>query len=307
MLRFVMRRGRLCLKEQDGQAMVEFAIVLPLLLLLTVGTILMSVSFIQKSRMNGLSFSAARVQAVRRSDFNATDFVLRDYRDRSGQNWTQQIQVESTDGPGAQVRLSKTAERADVFANLVSGDPSPEQPTRLLVETRMPTEYPASGNLRRQTRNEVNYVMNGIDSLVDSKLNLVIRPLIDQRQMADQAATPEEKDNILGLGPPNRNIQLTYDEFAWGKAYSSHQESVDGSKFDDLQKQYEIFDKILSAGSQDTLDLILDSILPGASLIKKILGGLAEGAISGFQGDFIEAGESLNKANTSFYGGTEGS
>ena len=59
------------LQEQDGQGLVEFALVLPILLLLTLGTILLTLSYIQKARMNGLAFMSARVAIVRRANTDA--------------------------------------------------------------------------------------------------------------------------------------------------------------------------------------------------------------------------------------------
>ena len=53
------------LLEELGQGLVEFALVLPILLLLTLGTVLLTLSYIQKARMNGLAYMSARVASVR--------------------------------------------------------------------------------------------------------------------------------------------------------------------------------------------------------------------------------------------------
>ena len=55
------------IKDEKGNSLVEFALVLPMLLVLTVGGVYLSVSFSHKSIMNGVSFMQARAASVRQN------------------------------------------------------------------------------------------------------------------------------------------------------------------------------------------------------------------------------------------------
>lgn len=88
-------------EEEAGQSMVEFAIILPLLLLLTFGTIELSVFLSRQITLTGASFLAARAATVGGQDGNdpsrAASEVLGAYAEDSGQNWLKSI-VDGTSG-----------------------------------------------------------------------------------------------------------------------------------------------------------------------------------------------------------------
>lgn len=231
------------LREEAGQGLVEFALVLPILLLLTLGTILLTLSYIQKARMNGLAFMSARVAAVRRPDFDASDFTLKKYAEHSGQNWLNQVtaSVPATDFDKVAVQLSKPGERLDVLANLISGQAN--QPLDLVVQMQLPREY-NGGTLRPATFTQVDYRYNphGLGDL----LTLIPKSLLDTTQMADSPAPTNigERDQNLGLDPTSHNLESFYAKRNWSNAFKLNDEDPKGSDFASMQSTYANFKKI---------------------------------------------------------------
>lgn len=277
------------LKADDGQAMVEFAVVLPILLLLTVGTLLLTVSFIQKSRMNALAFMSARVGVVRRTDFQAADQTLKLYQERSKQAWVNQINIkeQTVENNHVVIRLAKPGERLDIFANLISGRPSSGDPASLEVSISQPIEYPETGSLRPKTISEVDYQYSNRSNVLNI-IGLIPNSLLDDRQMADPMSGGDDlKDELLGLKPPDKNLKWFYDDLDW-KILSSNQESASG-EFADLQDNYKLLDEIQKGGS--TMKFIFAKLFPMAD---KILGVVMVG-VENFEKSATKAADTLDQ------------
>jgi len=272
----MLKKLQACLKNEDGQGLVEFAVVLPILLLLTVGTLLLTLSYMQKARMNGLAYMSARVTAVRRDNFDGPQKTLAAYQQRSQQQWVSSVSVLPQPNSENQVstRLSKPGERLDILANLISGRPSPERPSDLIVEIKLNKEYRESGSLRPQTYSEVDYHHQAKALSLPS---LIPASILNKTQMADpMSGSIAERDKILGLTPPNRPLAKFYtDIIDWGPlAYGWNEEKAAGD-FASMQVIHENFKKIETGGN--VLDLIL-SFLPFINKIKAIVGDIAEAA-----------------------------
>lgn len=93
-------RGR-SLRDESGQSLVEFAIVLPILLVLTFGTIQLGIFLQRQITLTGASFLAARAATVGGKEGTAFDTpakeVLRSYGEESEQPWIKAI-AEGSDG-----------------------------------------------------------------------------------------------------------------------------------------------------------------------------------------------------------------
>jgi hypothetical protein len=89
------------LRDESGQSLVEFAIVLPILLVLTFGTIQLGIFLQRQITLTGASFLAARAATVGGRDGVAFDApakeVLRAYGEESEQPWITAI-AEGSDG-----------------------------------------------------------------------------------------------------------------------------------------------------------------------------------------------------------------
>lgn len=278
-----------CLKDEDGQAMIEFAVVLPILLLLTVGTLLLTVSFVQKARMNALAYMSARVGVVRRSDFQAVDQTLKLYQDRSKQNWVSELNLKSETVANQEVdiRLGKPGERLDLFANLISGNPPPDKPASLQVEIRQPVEYRSSGALRPKTISEVDYAYQSHSGLLNV-LKLLPNSLLDDRQMADSMQTGENvQDEILGLQPPDKNLKWFYDHLGWQIVDTNREDAI--GEFASLKKNYTYLREIQQGGS--AMKFIFEKLLP---FIDKVLGAVMVG-MDAFEKAAVETATDVDK------------
>ncbi|MBF2052390.1 MAG: pilus assembly protein [Candidatus Sericytochromatia bacterium] len=268
------------LQDEEGQGLVEFAVVLPILLLLTVGTILLTVSYIQKSRMNGLAYMAARATAVRRDSDFSTRETLTQYQTRSGQNWVSSVRVlpvPDTSERQVSVLLAKPGERLDLLANLVSGQPPADRPQDLQVRMSLNPEYPASGPRRPQTASEVDYRYQTRGELPWNKLpDFITGLLVDTTQMADPVSSDlAERDKALSLEPPNKSLKDFYKTINWGdQAYQNNSEK-EAEGFARMQTIHDNFKQIESGGS--ILDLIL-SFVPFINQLKLVLGDIGEDA-----------------------------
>lgn len=271
------RRLRTLVRDESGQGLVEFAVVLPILLLLTVGTIMLTLSYIQKARMNGLAFMSARVAAVRRPNVDAAAYTLQQYRERTGQNWLQEVTVQpQPTGPNeVGIRLSKPGERVDVFANLVSGQQN-QQPMNLVVQMQLPKESSETGSLRPQTYSEVDYQYEprGVGELLSN----LPKGLLNTTQMADTAAATDfgGRDKLLGLRPPDSNLKKFYDDRNWEQAFSNNNEAATG-QFKSMQTTYNNFELIETGG--DLLANVLKLFSAFAGPLVDIVGSLGSEAI----------------------------
>lgn len=273
-------RCRRLLLQQEGQSIVEFSLVLPLLLLFSIGTIFITLSFMHKSRMNALAYTSARAASVRPVDFDANTFVLDKYKDRSKQRWLADVTSEilPTSNEMVGVRLRKPGERLDVLVNLVSGN-SNREVKDLVVQMRLPQEYPKGSPQRTQTFSEIDYRASYLPtSTLSAKIKLidalVPKALFNTASMADNptgsGSDLAQRDDKVGIQPPNENLKNFYDDLSW-KAYTTNDETPTGT----LKTQKLIGDhfKKLEAGGT-VLDLIAD-FTPLASILKGVFGDVA--------------------------------
>lgn len=274
------KRCRRLVLQQEGQTIVEFALVLPLLLLFSIGTIFITLSFMHKSRMNALAYTSARAASVRPVGFDTNTFVLDKYTARSQQRWLSDVTAEvlPTANEMVGVQLRKPGERFDVLVNLVSGN-SNREVRDLVVQMRLPQEYPKGSPQRTQTFSEIDYRASYLPtSTLSAKLKLidalVPKALFNTDSMADDPTGGDsdltQRDDKVGIRPPNENLKAFYDDLSW-KAYTTHDEKPTGT----LRTQQLIGDhfKKLEAGGT-VLDLIAD-FTPLASVLKGVFGDVA--------------------------------
>lgn len=276
----LLKRCRHLLQQEDGQGMLEFSLVLPLLLLFTIGTIFITLSFMHKSRMNALAYTSARAASVRPSDFDSTAFVLKKYTERSEQNWLTQVRTEplTTGTEDVGVKLRKPGERLDILVNLVSGS-SNKQVRDLVVQMRLPQEYPEGNARRTQTFSEIDYRASYLPtSTLSAKIKLidalVPNSLFNTDSMADAPTGANgdltQRDDKVGIDPPNQNLKGFYEDLDW-RAYSTHDEAPTGT-LKTQQRIGENFKKLEAGGT--VLDLIAE-LTPIASVIKGVFGNVA--------------------------------
>ncbi|MEZ0374951.1 MAG: TadE/TadG family type IV pilus assembly protein [Candidatus Sericytochromatia bacterium] len=287
-------------KSQRGQGLVEFALVLPILLLLTLGTILLTLSYIQKARMNGLAYMSARVAAVRRPDFDASAFTLRQYGERSGQRWLSEVSagVPAAGTGKVAISLRKPGERLDVLANMISGQPT-TQPLDLMVQIQMPKESTDSGNLRPQTFTQVDYQYK--PRFLGELLDKLPNGMLDATQLADRMnGTTAERNRILSLDPPNERLKsnfYTHKNWHWDTALSTNSEAASG-QFASMQRVYNNF-KLIEAGGS-LLDLIAD-FLGFAGPLKELVGDIGAEAAGAYIRTMSEITRQLDENLRSSY------
>lgn len=136
--------------RDGGQAMVEFALILPLLALLTFGTLEVALYIQEQSAIDGASFFAARAASVLGDDKSGTSASLRSYTDATGIGWLQNASV--TDGSSkSQGKAAYTVTAgSDRLAGMISGL-SGGQVTGFDVVASgsvMPLDYDAKGFYR---------------------------------------------------------------------------------------------------------------------------------------------------------------
>lgn len=234
-----MQRRHSSKHRQRGQAMVEFAIVLPILIVLTLGGIYLTLSYLHKLRMNGLAFMAARVAAVRAEGYDAAGFVKERYKQTSGQNWVDQLSTPSTlpSSGQASVVLQKQTERLDLLANaidILSGGGSSD-PVQLTARATLPREYwTYNGEARPRTRTIVDYRYGSIGALpwVDL-LDALPDALFDARQMAD--APGGSNNEALGLAPPNTNLIHFYNARGWSRMDYLENSEKENGQFENMR------------------------------------------------------------------------
>ncbi len=290
-LKTLKRSLRRLVREESGQGLVEFAVVLPILLLLTVGTILLTLSYIQKARMNGLAFMSARVAAVRRSNVDAASYTIQQYRQRTGQNWLQEVSSQPQQAGPDQVviRLRKPGERVDVFANLVSGQPN-QQPLDLVVQMQLPKEYSEKGSLRPQTYTEVNYQYQPVG--IGELLGGLKVGLIKTDQMADSTSVSiGERNRMLSLDPPDGNLKKFYADRNWEDALKLNDEAADG-QFKSMQTTYKTFELIETGG--DLLANLLKLFTAFAGPLVDIIGNLGAEAIGVFEASMSKVSDGVD-------------
>ena len=216
------------LKNQKGQSMIEFALVLPILIVLTVGGVFFIMSFTHKSIMNGVSFMAARSASVRNNS-NVPEWVKEKYIENTNSKWLEKATVNSEfKQDSVNVTLTKEAENLEFLSNALSilGHGSKNDPSKIVTSMTLPVEYfVEDGTPRPLTRKTVDYEFKYKYDLLEAILsNAVTHTIINTDQMADKKDEPGDtndtnKDQFLSLDPLNINIKEVYKD--WGMKYDS--------------------------------------------------------------------------------------
>jgi len=240
-------------RHQRGQAMVEFAIVLPILIVLTLGGIYLTLSYLHKLRMNGLAFMSARVAAVRSEGYDAAAFVKERYKRSSGQNWVDQITSPAALPASGQVTvvMQKQTERLDLLANaidILSGGGNSD-PVQLTARATLPREYwTYNGESRPRTRTIVDYRYGSIGPLpwLDL-LDALPDAIFDAKQMAD--APGNSNNEALGLAPPNTNLINFYNARGWTRMDYLENTEKENGQFENMRLIATYFKEIENGAS----------------------------------------------------------
>ncbi len=119
----IFRSLKKLIAEEEGSSMVEFAFVLPMLVVLTLGGVYLSVSFSQKSIMNGLAFMETRAAVVRMDHKSIAKIAEEKYHKsaRGGQNWLKSTTSEVFDNAdNVRTVVVKQQMNIDVLANCLN-------------------------------------------------------------------------------------------------------------------------------------------------------------------------------------------
>lgn len=127
-------------RSEDGQAMAEFAMVLPMLALLTFGTLEVAIWLQQQSSLNAVAFMASRSASVVGGETAKTKGALADYASGSPAWLGRAIEGMKVERGTAGVKLDASADRfTGMISALTGGDVQGFD--RLGAAARMPLEY----------------------------------------------------------------------------------------------------------------------------------------------------------------------
>lgn len=262
--------------------------VLPILLVLTIGTLYLTTAFMHKSRMNGLAYMSARVAAVRNDAAEGSNYTLKRYQQQTQQSWVNKVQVvdQQISGDSVWIALRKPGERIDILANaidILSGSAAHE-PSDVYAAMRLPLEYTTlNGSARPRTYTTVDYrsafVTSGDlsdpDSLPDipweKLLDILPKSILDTTQMADEKpSNVKEQGELISTSPPNTQVKQFYEDR--GLKYASNSEK-EGGQLARMQTIGEYF-KAIEAGGDMLGYLIHFSGFAGP--LTDLLGGSVE-------------------------------
>lgn len=206
------------LKDEKGQNLIEFALIFPLLILLTLGGIYLSISFVQKSVMNGMTFMAARAASVRGNPTEAVKIIENKYKNDFKQNWIKEVKtnVKILTKDKVTVQTSKKGNVWDLLAatfSIITGG-SQFKNKEIVCTNTITREYFTSsltGSSRPQTDTTVNYkytIMGDseLGSYVENIINICPKFVLNTKQMVDEQSEKQSKDQIIGTRPLNINI-----------------------------------------------------------------------------------------------------
>jgi hypothetical protein len=231
------------LQEEEGSSMVEFAIVLPVLIVLTIGSIYLSVGFTQKSIMNGLAFMETRAASVRQQHSMIAEHAVKNYmKSTEGQQkWLEEakseikVDIKTND---LTVIVTKDAMNTEILSNALNiiGGRKPDGKTEIKkVKSAMvlPIEYItlAKRSDRPFTSTTVNYETSPIggdfigkhllDKLPKSVSDMIIPnslvdPKKDNGSDIGQIHDSKRADGILGSDSTRNSERLNKAYDYWG-------------------------------------------------------------------------------------------
>lgn len=247
------------INDEQGNSMVEFALILPLLIVLTMGGIYLSVSFGQKSIMNGLTFLEGRAGSVR-ANYAAIDKLAKETFKRGGNSdlpsnpigsdsWldktTANISVEGNQLGKQKLRvvLEKEAMNIDMLSNslaILSGNKPSDKPDIRKIRTTavFPYEYSfrsTNGYIsdRPKTYSVVDYeakntLEKGVEKIIDkipsqeakdTIKEYLFSKLVDPKKI-EGINDSEQADGVLSADA-TRNMKNVKEAYRrWGLTYN---------------------------------------------------------------------------------------
>lgn len=228
-------------KNQNGNALIEFAMVFPLLAVFTMGSIYLSISFGQKAMMNGLAFYEARAASVRKADANIDDMVKARYKLDSGgkQPWLDKVKSNiSIKDDMLEVTITKDPVKMDMLYNCLAllGGNKPTNIKEIKSYMDLPYEYiehNQNGSIsdRPQTYSIVDYQaeytfekfikdsMSSFPTSIQGWVNdTIFKKMVDPKQ--DSTVNDMKKsDDVLGTNQ-STNMKVLQSSFSdWSMDY----------------------------------------------------------------------------------------
>lgn len=226
-------------KNQSGNALIEFAMVFPLLVVFTMGSIYLSISFGQKAMMNGLAFYEARSASVRKADVNVDRMVKDRYKlDSNGkQPWLEKVKSEiAVKDEILEVTLTKDPVKMDMLYNSLAllGGNKPTNIKEIKSYMNLPYEYvehAKSNSDRSPTYAVVDYsaeytfekfIKNAMESFPTSIQgwvnNAIFKKMLDQKQDSNSNASARS-DDVLSTNQ-STNMKVLQSSFSdWNMDY----------------------------------------------------------------------------------------
>lgn len=183
-------------RHEDGQAMAEFALVLPMLAMLTFGTIEVTMWLQQQSALNAAAFMAARSASVLGGDMTKTKAALGPYADASPR-WLGEAVAGMKARGGARGTESAGVDMvagADRFSGLIAGLTGGEVKAfdTLSAGASLPMEYVPKrhkGNLTGQKpRSMISYRVEETEQKIAPKAIGDVRDTVKQVRTAFEEA-----------------------------------------------------------------------------------------------------------------------
>lgn len=228
-------------KKQTGNALIEFAMVFPLLAVFTMGSIYLSISFGQKAMMNGLAFYEARSASVRKADADIDTMVKARYKLDSGgkQPWLDKVKSNISIKDGMlEVTITKDPVKMDMLYNSLAllGGNKPTSIKEIKSYMDLPYEYVEhnqNGSIsdRSQTYSVVDYkaeytfekfIKESIASFptsIQSWVNdTIFKKMVDQKQDSNMNDM-KKSDDVLGTNQ-SANMKVLQSSFSdWSMDY----------------------------------------------------------------------------------------
>lgn len=240
--------------KKTGAAMVEFAIMLPVLIVLTIGSIYLSISYAQKSVINGFTFLEARAASVRKDYKDIAKAAKAYYVKQAGkkQKWIENSKSTVTlNDKDIKIVTEMNTLKFDILINsiaAISGN-KPDKNKKISTVVVLPYEYVSRNNKtdRPKTHTTVDYetrplgsepfekILNSNDVLKELLKDNLLKPVVDPKSDNGDTDTPQNdqyiNDGILSSDPTRnmRKVNGIYDY--WGLDYP-------GNKAKDSQNSF---------------------------------------------------------------------
>jgi hypothetical protein len=290
-----------------GQAMVEFALVLPLLLLLTFGTIELGLAVQRRLVLTGTAFVAARVAAVHGETADAgVRKVVETYAADAGSTWLTGVKPElDRAGSGMRVRMTRKDEGftpALVGAMVASGGKPPQRGSWTVAAVVRPEFVPGRllrGAAQVPTDLQVDYrvTLPGLERL--KGIGDIVRKLPGGASGAELALAADPTTQATLANPMDRNGTVSP-----SKRYVSPENEAQA--FRQAQRLAEGFDQLDKVVKAFYTAYVVAATVPGSTGVDATLGTLAA-AFAQVDRTVSLAGtaERLDKAQKAFFrGGT---